>query len=624
MAPVRQHSIDGSDISPRAVDVEAQASGDAFRLEPFPSASPSSARHPFGLETQGSIRRRSRRSTTARPYYPEIHSPNWHPGEEPGIDPADPSLPTAFADEGTLLQEQLYQRCDITVVDFSQEAMRMYHLDNATLVSFLEREREPWVQCRWINVNGLSWDVVRLLANHKGLHRLAVEDLMHSVNRTKVDWFSDHTFIVLAMQKLIKQSSGGSPEDSEAESEAEEGDTGEDADDSKPPSRHSKTKNRGVIMTALMDLFIPKYQQRRQGLRGEKRSTLNQPHEVPASQPRAIRSLQRFRGGPNEDRIDFMERHAVLSSKGLSVGIEQVSLFLHSDNSVTSFFEASADDIEPPIIQRLRSPGTILRQSCDASMILQAIIDAITDLAIPVTMAYQDAIGDLEVQVLTDPDIKQSSSLYILTSEISVLRNAIQPIIGVINSLRDHKSATNNRPQLGFKTASSPCLHTNNSDSAPSSRVTSHPETEGVKMPSTVTISPMCQTYLGDVLDHCITINEGYDQMRRSADNMIDLIFNTIGAYQNESITQLSLVTCMFLPLTFLSGYFGMNFKSFSSIEVYSDAFFWAIAIPFVFVVMVILMREMIKRYLMKLANKRLIWSSRRRRRPARQRPHAS
>ncbi|KAK2873473.1 hypothetical protein FQN49_002348 [Arthroderma sp. PD_2] len=257
-------------------------------------------------------------------------------------------------------------------------------------------------------------------------------------------------------------------------------------------------------------------------------------------------------------------------------------------------------------------------------MILQAIIDAITDLAIPVTMAYQDAMGDLEVQVLTDPDIKQSSSLYILTSEISVLRNAIQPIIGVINSLRDHRSDPNNRPQLGFKTASSPCLHTNNSDSAPSSRVTSNPETEGVKMPSTVTISPMCQTYLGDVLDHCITINEGYDQMRRSADNMIDLIFNTIGAYQNESITQLSLVTCMFLPLTFLSGYFGMNFKSFSSIEVYSDAFFWAIAIPFVFVVMAILMREMIKRYLMKLANKRLIWSSRRRRRPVQQRPHAS
>ncbi|KAK2873266.1 hypothetical protein FQN49_002473, partial [Arthroderma sp. PD_2] len=301
MAPVRQDSVDGSDISPRAVDVEAQAGGEVFRLEPFPSASPSSARNPIGLERQGSVRRRSRRSTTARPYYPEIHSPNWHPGEEPGIDPADPSLPTSFADEGTLLQEQLYQRCDITVVDFSQEVMRMYHLDNATLAPFLEREREPWVQCRWINVNGLSWDVVRLLANHKHLHRLAVEDLMHSVNRTKVDWFSDHTFIVLAMQKLIKQSSDSSPDDSEAESEAEEDEAAQEADDAKPPSRHSRRKKRGIIMAALMDLFVPKYQQRRLELRGTKRSTLDPQQEAPAGQPRAIRSLQRFRGGPNED-----------------------------------------------------------------------------------------------------------------------------------------------------------------------------------------------------------------------------------------------------------------------------------------------------------------------------------
>ncbi len=67
-------------------------------------------------------------------------------------------------------------------------------LDNANLGEFLARPREDWVQCRWINVNGLSWDVVKMLGNYRSLHRLAIEDLLHTPSRTKADWYSDHAF----------------------------------------------------------------------------------------------------------------------------------------------------------------------------------------------------------------------------------------------------------------------------------------------------------------------------------------------------------------------------------------------------------------------------------------------
>ena len=56
--------------------------------------------------------------------------------------------------------------------------MQMHRLDNKSLVPFMEEARPEWVACRWISVNGLSWDVIRLLGNDKGLHRLAIEDLV--------------------------------------------------------------------------------------------------------------------------------------------------------------------------------------------------------------------------------------------------------------------------------------------------------------------------------------------------------------------------------------------------------------------------------------------------------------
>lgn len=78
--------------------------------------------------------------------------------------------------------------CDITVVDFSHDRLATYRHNNETLASFISLPQPEWVECRWISVNGLSWDVNQLLGRHKNLHRLAIEDLLNTRNRTKAEW----------------------------------------------------------------------------------------------------------------------------------------------------------------------------------------------------------------------------------------------------------------------------------------------------------------------------------------------------------------------------------------------------------------------------------------------------
>jgi hypothetical protein len=210
------------------------------------------------VNSTDTAKRRARRSNTARSYHPEgfLSEINWQPGTEPGIDPTKP-LPAYSSEWASNVPGDLQRECEITVVDFSQHEMRQYELDNETLPQFLSREREPWVQCRWINVNGLSWDVIKCVGSHKGLHRLAIEDIVHTTNRTKADWYSDHAFVALTLQKLVKLQEADSS-DSEDEGNGHEWGGKERkssvVSDKSSVSMKHLTKRR-LIFDALKDIF---------------------------------------------------------------------------------------------------------------------------------------------------------------------------------------------------------------------------------------------------------------------------------------------------------------------------------------------------------------------------------
>lgn len=208
---------------------------------------------------------------------------------------------------------------------------------------------------------------------------------------------------------------------------------------------------------------------------------------------------------------------------------------------------------------------------------------------------------------------------YLLSSELQTLKAQLQPIISVIGALRDHHMS-NLIPDVGPAALANQPRQSQSQTSSSSASVpvipnftsmsSNHKSTTNDTNPSTtnIAISRLTHTYLGDVLDHAILLTTSLTTMSTSASNMISLIFNTMSVAQNETMKQLNFVTVLFLPLTFLAGYFGMNFEQFPSLKT-SDAYFWYLATPITVVTIVVLLRQEISRRMW-----RVVWGERFRR----------
>jgi len=142
------------------------------------------------------------------------------PGAEPGIDVRKDSVRSTYG--------HIRQSCMIEIADYSSVRSSFGKMTNREFISFLDdpaaSEREHWVKVRWINVGGISWDVVRALAFKYGafnshpfahatftirradLHPLSLEDLLLVPGRPRsgANYYKRHLFIRVLSHTLNK------------------------------------------------------------------------------------------------------------------------------------------------------------------------------------------------------------------------------------------------------------------------------------------------------------------------------------------------------------------------------------------------------------------------------------
>jgi magnesium transporter len=145
------------------------------------------------------------------------------------------------------------------------------------------------------------------------------------------------------------------------------------------------------------------------------------------------------------------------------------------------------------------------------------ILDAITSTFIPVLTRIDDDIDDLEEQVLDDASTEHLRRIFSLKRDLIAMRRVITPMRDVFARDAD--------------------------------RITELPGLETDD-----------RFYYRDLYDGLIRISDLVDSYRDLLSGATDMYLSTVANRQGEINKQLTIIATIFLPLTFLTGFFGQNF----------------------------------------------------------------
>lgn len=192
---------------------------------------------------------------------------------------------------------------------------------------------------------------------------------------------------------------------------------------------------------------------------------------------------------------------------------EQVSIFLGNHFLIT-VQEEPQFDVFTPVRERLRGGrGQIRTRGPD--YLAYALIDSIIDHYYPVLECLGSAIEDLEDNLVERPSREMVRTLHEYKRTLTQLRRFVWPLREVANSL----------------------LHD-----------TSHLITDHTKV------------FLRDCYDHTVQLMDMVESYREITSGLMELYLSSVSQRTNEVMRVLTVITAIFIPLTFIAGIYGMNF----------------------------------------------------------------
>ncbi len=218
---------------------------------------------------------------------------------------------------------------------------------------------------------------------------------------------------------------------------------------------------------------------------------------------------------------------------------DQLSLFL-GENFVVSFQGRLGDCFEPVRDRLRKSSGRLCTMGAD--YLSYALIDATVDSFFPLLESIGERLEMLEDEVLLEPSNATIPRIHGIKRELLTLRRAVWPQREAINALlRD-----------------------------------AHPQ-----------IKTDTHLYLNDCYDHTVQLMDLLETYRELGSSLLEVWLSSVSNKLNEVMKLLTIISTIFIPLTFIVGLYGMNFKNMPEYD-------WEWSYPVCLVVMVLIALGMV------------------------------